>query len=138
MPALFCFYQGLELLLKGFVSLKCDEKARHDMKKLVDNFVNYYGDNVELNDKLNYYISLNPPFIKEYCEINDISDLSTINTFYNSLRYCDINIPSEEKVWDYFCIKYPKNESFLPQIKTIIDDIDLIMEKSAKLFNELQ
>lgn len=38
MPALFCLYQGLELILKGFIVIKKDKTFSHDAENLLVEF----------------------------------------------------------------------------------------------------
>lgn len=133
LPALFCLYQGIELLLKGFVLIKAHQKARHNAEELVQSFSKYYPEEEVLSVLFKQFVLQPPCFIKQYIELNRIKDISS---FYNSLRYPDNNNSGE--MYDYDSLMYLDNRLFIPQIKKVKDKIDSLLILSVRLFRKLE
>lgn len=131
LPALFCLYQGIELLLKGFVMHKAHKKSCHKTEELCNDFSEFYKDEEELTSLLRKLIFSPEPFIKQYMDVNN---LDSIELFYNSLRYPD---SKGSGLTDYFILKYPNHEDFLQQLNNIKNDINQLLPLSVKLFRAL-
>jgi len=86
-PILFNFYHGLELLMKGLLSLidNYELKNSHDIKEILEDFRYNYIKNMEIINILNKYIDSNsmPKIFSECLKENNIS----INKFYIFLKY---------------------------------------------------
>ena len=87
LPALFCLYQGIELLLKGFVNIKSQKNNGHEAEKLCEQFATYFQDEKELIELFNKFIFSPKTFINQYKRVNA---LNSTKLFYNSLRYPDL------------------------------------------------
>ena len=132
LPALFCLYQGVELLLKGFVNIKSEKKNGHEAEKLLKQFLTLYEEEKELIALFNKLIYEPKTFIKQYMQTNQ---LDSINTLYNSLRYSERKgrIPI-----DHYKLMYPNNEELLPELIDLVHDIDQLLRWSVKLFRKLE
>jgi hypothetical protein len=131
-PVLFNFYHGLELLMKGLLSLidNYELQNSHDIKKILKDLQSNIK-NVEIINILNKYIDSNsmPKIFSECLKENNIS----INKFYIFLKYpTDKNI---SKMYNYFKLKYNEEEG-LSLFKGIVDDIDFLMPKVVKIYRE--
>lgn len=143
MPTLFCLYQGIELLLKGFVYFKDEKRRGHQMEALCDDFSKLYEEETALIKLFSGFISPlkkpvcnNKEFIRDYMNRNKITSIAV---FYNSLRYPDrSNDQSASPCCDYFCLMYPNNESFLPQLCGLREDVNRVLRLSAQLFRHLE
>lgn len=131
LPALFCLYQGIELVIKGFVNIKDNIKIRHDSAALLYKFLIFYPEEKELSALLNKFVHSPIHFINQYKQSNNIE---TIKEFYNSMRYPE---QKNEKVHNYDSLMNPDNENFLPQLKELNNDITLLLRLSVKLFRKL-
>lgn len=132
-PILFNFYHGLELLMKGLLSLidNYELKNSHDIKEILEDFRSNYIKNMEIINILNKYIDSNsmPKIFSECLKENNIS----INKFYIFLKYpTDKNI---SRMYNYFKLKY-NEEEVLSLFKGIIDDIDFLISKVVKVYRE--
>ena len=132
-PVLFNFYHGLELLMKGLLSLidNYELKNSHDIKEILEDFRSNYIKNMEIINILNKYIDSNsmPKIFSECLKENNIS----INKFYIFLKYpTDKNI---SRMYNYFKLKY-NEEEVLSLFKGIIDDIDFLISKVVKVYRE--
>jgi len=131
-PVLFNFYHGLELLMKGLLSLidNYELQNSHDIKKILKDLQSNIK-NIEIINILNKYIDSNsmPKIFSECLKENNIS----INKFYIFLKYpTDKNI---SKMYNYFKLKYNEEEG-LSLFKGIVDDIDFLMPKVVKIYRE--
>ncbi len=130
LPALFCLYQGIELILKGFINNKgkLEKNDLHKGDELCNRFSELYKEELELSALFNKFMISPPKFITEYMQLNNIT--SIIN-FYNSLRYPDKN---NGETNDYYPLMYTNNELFLPQVEELNQDIEQLLILSVKLF----
>ena len=136
MPTLFCLYQGIELILKGFVGLKNKENSGHKLDVLCRRFSELYEEEHELNALFSEFVFSPRKFIYEYMRHNGITKT---DEFYNSLRYPDKKVKGKTTSrHDYFYLKYPANEEFLPQLHDLSEDIGKLLRLSARLFQELE
>ena len=131
-PVLFNFYHGLELLMKGLISLidNYELQNSHDIKKILKDLQSNIK-NIEIINILNKYIDSNsmPKIFSECLKENNIS----INKFYIFLKYpTDKNI---SRMYNYFKLKYNEEEG-LSLFKGIVDDIDSLMPKVVKIYRE--
>lgn len=131
LPALFCLYQGVELLLKGFVNVKSKKKNGHEAEKLYNQFLTLFEEEKELVDLFNKFIYKPKTFIKQYMETNQ---LNSINILYNSLRYSELKGGRQV---DYYKLMYPNNDEFLSELFDLVHDIDQLLQWSIKLFRKL-
>lgn len=139
LPALFCLYQGIELLLKGFLMIKCKVEIWHNAENLCGQFSKIYAEENELIGLFNKFVLCPKEFIREYIELNNITKISE---FYNSLRYPDKKEKSDGVATytyrDYDPLMYPDNEFFLPQVEELNNDIGQLLVLSVKLFRLLE
>lgn len=98
--ALFCFYHGMELVMKGFILEKVAEAKGHKLTELLTKFESYYPDSL-LCKELHKNISIideNTPLPK-FLSSNKIG----IDSWYEALKYPEmkngINI-------EHFPLKY--------------------------------
>jgi len=131
LPALFCLYQGIELLLKGFVNIKSQKNNGHEAEALCKQFSEFYQDEEELISLFNKFIFSPRTFINQYKLANN---LNSIRLFYNSLRYPE---RKDGSLTNYYQLKHPDNEDFLPQLVDINNDINKLLLLSVKLFRKL-
>jgi len=134
LPTLFCLYQGIELILKGFINKKgkLEQDDLHKGEMLCNRFSKLYMEEIELGKLFNKFLNTPPEFIKEYMQLNNITD---IIGFYNSLRYPD---KKNREIYNYDFLTNPDNEKFLPQIKELNQDIEQLLILSVKLFHTLE
>ena len=130
LPALFCFYQGIELLLKGFIALHNNNKYTHDFENLITGFKMYYSNSDNFIKIIEKYVNDYPFFIKEYCKKNNIKNTTEL---YHSLRYPDIKY---FETVDYSSLEYDFDGLFIPKLTELSEDINLIMKYSVKLFRD--
>jgi hypothetical protein len=140
LPTLFCLYQGIELILKGFVDEEYKDTSRHEAELLCEKFSVLYSDENELSALLKKFVFSPKQFIREYLELNNI-ELGSISEFYNSLRYPDKKETVKGlkilKFRNYNPLKYPDNDLFLPQIEELNYEIEQLLKLSVKLFKKL-
>jgi len=154
-PVLFCFYQGLELLLKGFVLFKYNVKTKHNCEKLYNCFKNLLPKEKEIIEIFQkYIINFDIPFLREYKDNNKFTDMEK---FYNSLRYPDrfyednnqssneidyssIQIPARKTNSDFFyeLITRNKIKGNLDYYQEMIDDGNALYNKCSILFRKLE
>lgn len=134
-PTIFLFYQGMELIIKGFVLIKQkDVKSSHDIQKLFIEFKKYYLEEKNIITILERYINKLLPFLKKFNEDNNITNSKD---FYNALRYPEGNGKNIKSI-DYYALKYYKNEEFIPQITEFSNDIKALIEYSNNLFSRIK
>jgi len=131
LPALFCLYQGIELLLKGFVCLKSNERLKHKAEKLIEMFFVFYPGATSLGELFIKLIEKPEPFIDEFVSLNKIKNIEQL---YTSFRYPENNC----KQIDYTPLKYPDDKAFLAQIQNICNDIKQVLLLSVSLFHSLE
>ncbi len=132
LPALFCLYQGIELILKGFVNMVQNNKGSHDAEKLCKEFSKYYVDETELQDLFNKFIFTPVTFIEEYKAENNIKKTKDL---YNSLRYPDSNAEDSMPI-NHMQLKYPNDDIFLSQVKELMRDVEKMIRLSVILFHK--
>lgn len=101
LPCLFCLYQGIELILKGFVYSKQEGKHAHNIETLYGDFAEYNNEQFELISLLKKFIFDPINLIKKYKLKNEII---TMSDFYNFLRYPDKKIFRNIMTILYYCI----------------------------------
>lgn len=131
LPMLFCLYQGIELMLKGFVCSKKLKNYRHKTESILEDFKKIYPNETKLHELFDQLINKPLEFIRQYRNINGITDIMQL---YNSFRYPD----SASKRYKYQELYYPNNESFLPQINVLKEKIESIFQYSVELFRRLE
>ena len=134
LPALFCLYQGIELILKGFINIrgKLEKSDLHKGDMLCNRFSELFVEELELSVLFNKFLNPPPQFIKEYMQLNNITDIIGL---YNSLRYPDKN---NGGVYDYDFLTDTNNDLFLPQLEELNKDIKKLLMLSVKLFHALE
>ena len=126
LPALFCLYQGIELLLKGFVYIKSTKHSKHNAEDLCRRFSDHYPEEVELIKLFSVFLSSPKEFIEEYKQTNNIQ---TVAEFYNSLRYPE---QKDGRLYDYDPLMRAGNERFLPQVVELYNDIEQLLSLSVR------
>lgn len=141
-PALFCLYQGCELLLKGFITFKTNSGINsHDAVELVSELDKCLPNEKELK-KCFEDILYNPPtFVKAFMEANNISNWREL---YFSLRY-----PDRKDVVgiNYWFLHYPeeayigeseqdKVNSLILELKELLKKTNCLIEKAVGVYNK--
>ena len=143
LPILFCTYQCIEQLLKGFVYIIDNKKYRHDTYELYKIFKEWYVDYVDMIRIFDKYVGDNlHPAVKRYMKENDINHMIEL---YNSLRYSDLNnwgidyhslkyigIFDEEEISFDFTTK--RATKFITEIKV---DLDNLIAYSVSIYKKL-
>lgn len=134
-PSLFNFYHGLELLLKGFLSLRDDYnvKPSHRIEKLFEEFKKRYNKEQKIISILEKYlkIGLLPGILADCLKKNNIQ----IDDFYEFLRY-----PTDKKaqnIYDYIDLMY-KEEKGLDFFKNLVTDLDILRKEMVRLYREIE
>jgi len=131
LPALFCLYQGIELILKGFVSYKSDHKPTHSFEKLLTQFLTHYDTECALSELFFKLIKSPVEFIAQYKDTNKIKDMGSL---YNTLRYPDMN----KKNVNYDLLLHFDNQKFMFQVRGLGIDINRLLTLSVELFRKLE
>lgn len=134
-PTIFLFYQGMELIIKGFVLIKQKNvRSSHDMQKLFIEFKKYYIEEKNIITILDKYINNLLPFLKKFNEDNNINNSKD---FYNALRYPEGNGKNIKPI-DYYALEYYNNDDFILQITQLSNDIKALKEYSNNLFRRIE
>ena len=134
LPVLFNLYHGLELLMKGLIRLYGEvTDNNHNFDYLLRRLMCLDKEQDNLIDVLKKYIKtpIQIRFLEKYRRSQKIS---SINSLYQSFRY-----PVEstgKKAYNYFVIKYQEAD-LLPDLKEVINDIDIIIRGVVKRYHEL-
>jgi hypothetical protein len=134
-PTLFCFYHGIELIMKGLLAIH-DRKyleAKHDLTDFLLNIDNIEDIPGDIKNLLHKYVDNKnldgPQFIFSFLRTNGL----TIDGYYNILRYpTDINF---DKYYDYFGLKY-QGEKAIPELKSMLLDIKKMGEICIEYYNK--
>ena len=135
-PALFIFYHGIELMIKGLFPLMGSEIpfGHIDHKSdLLDKLKNEKGIKIEIIEKIDKYLNfekLKGTPLGDWMEINNIN----INDLYERLRY-----PTDKShliLTDNLPLKY-QGEKMIPFAKQIIKDSKRLREVSVSQLNEI-
>jgi hypothetical protein len=134
-PTLFCFYHGLELLLKGFLMLEpsCNLKAEHRTQRLCSHFIKYYPESKKLGDFFRRYSEVNslPGFLKDFVQKNSLS----INELYEALRYPTDRTFSQLR--EYISLQY-KGMNGIAFFTELRDDIETARKEIVQLGRSLE
>jgi len=137
LPAMFCYYQGVELLLKGFLYHTGKVSRIHKTEDLFDAFVDHYSGIHEAQDLIALFenhIHGMPDFILNYVKVNGIED---IHSLYSSLRYPDIIGVRNGQCYNYFSLKYP-GEHFVDELTVLSQKIVLLLKHSVSLYRSIE
>lgn len=131
-PGLFLFYHGLELILKGLLSLKGNNHEGHGIENLYMEFSKTFdGENKMLKVIKKYaYINKNSSeLIKKLVAKNP--NINSTEKLYHAFRY-PTNKGMSDNHYDYYPILY-KGEDFFDTIDEFISDNDSIMTEAVRL-----
>jgi hypothetical protein len=125
-PALFLFYHGLELMIKGLIKHNSTE---HNIELLFKEIKINYSDRADLINIFEKYIIFEKysEIWKKYIEANELKDTKGL---YFSLRYPTDN--SFKNPYNYLPIKY-QEEKILPFIQELENDSDLLCREVVKI-----
>lgn len=141
-PALFCLHQGIELLLKGFITYKARcGVITHDANELISAFDKYFPNETDLKTCFEDIISNPPIFVKAYMAANNIRNWKEL---YFSLRYPD---RKDAMGIDYWYIHYPEEaypreseqeqvEALILDLHDLIKQINYLLEKAVSVYNQ--
>jgi hypothetical protein len=131
-PLLFNFYHGLELTLKGLLTIKEFKfKHTHDLSYLFLNFTKEFPENT-FAIKIEKYIDTDslPALLSEFCKSNKVD----IDTYCQSFKY---PVSSNGKqIYDQFPLKY-KGEEGIPFFEELVSDSIIIRKESESLYKSL-
>lgn len=134
-PVLFNFYHGIELLLKGFLTLanNYDLQAHHDAQELLRDFKNHFEGEKELTKTLEKYLNHNfmPALLAKCLTDNNMK----IKDLYIFLRYHSDR--SFQKIYDYLNLKYNSTDA-IPFFNDMVNDINILMRCSVGLYNSCE
>lgn len=134
-PLLFNFYQGLELMLKGFVLFSEGGKVKldHLITELYRKFHTHYTDQKNLINLFGRYINKSqmPELLYEFLEHNKLS----VNRFYESLRYPFNN--SLTKEYQHYKLKYQSNDG-IEFFRSLKKDINRMKKLTSSLGHSLE
>jgi len=135
LPTLFCLYQGLELLLKGFVNYKMEVKSTHDSEKFLKYFAALYRKETNVKRIFSEFINEPKGFIRSYMVLNNIV---TIKQLYESFRYPDKK-GKGDLFFDYQLLMYPRERnSYIYQVQQLHSDINNLISLSVELFGRIE
>lgn len=113
LPALFDYYHGFELYIKGLIYLYSKKiPHQHEINELIEN-LNKECDNKKLLSLINTLYDENEGMIRKYKEKNNISDQSRL---YESLRY---PIDKSGCKFNYDDLRYNGKDGIVELKKTI-------------------
>lgn len=130
-PILFNFYHGIELILKGFISLNKPPPSSHNITCLL----NEAGDSTsrpnEFFDFIDTFVSKIPKdsLLREFTEINSIS----IDSWYEALKY---PISRQGQEFHHYPLKYG-GEGTISFWRDIENACDYIIRESEALATKL-
>jgi hypothetical protein len=133
-PTLFNFYHGLELILKGMISLNNAEiETEHSFDRLLCMLKKLDKSNGEYLKIICKYIDkpLKISFLDDYMKTENIGN---INDLYMSFRY-----PANRhfnKNYEYFTVRY-REEDILSEVQEMSEDISRILIEAVKVYHDI-
>lgn len=129
LPALFTCYQGMELFIKGLLSLNnIAFKNIHELSQMILELKNVYGANNEIYKEFNNFYKYQIEIVKKYNKTNNIT---TTKELYESLRYPE----NKGKSYYYFDLKY-NSDYGIKMFSELIKKINIIKNIVLKEFNK--
>ncbi len=131
-PGLFLFYHGLELILKGLLSLKGHKVEGHGIEKLYMEFSKAFNGEKEILSIIKKYAYINKDsseLIKKLVAENP--DINSTQKLYQAFRYPS-SIEMGDNHYDYYPILY-KGEDILDTIDEFIKDNENIMIEAVRI-----
>ena len=134
-PSLFVFYHGLELLMKGLLTLlENDPETNHRISILFSSLQNNSEIEPELRDKLQKYISteeIDKTPLGEWLQKNKLS----IDNLYERLRYPTDK--SQSNITNNQPLEY-KGDKMLPFLGEIIIDSKILRKLMVSLYRKIE
>lgn len=128
LPLLFCFYHGLELLLKGFLAARGQPfSSNHQLSNLLRSFDSCFPKR-DFGLIARRYIAQNqlPPLLKSFCRTSGI----TIDDYYQALKYPESS--KRGKVYRHAHLMY-QGKSGLSLFEALIADIPQARKDAVEL-----
>ncbi len=131
-PLLFNFYHGLEVIMKGFLTVKHPNTSffGHELTKLLNDLNKEYGEN-ELYETLGKYINQDtlPKIISDFLTNSNLS----IDKYYQSLKYSETTDGNQAY---HHSLKY-RSEEGADFLKNLHDDIEQLRKEVVSLGREV-
>ena len=137
-PTLFSFYHGIELTMKGLLTLlpEYNPKTTHSLTNLLQDFKNNYQMQEEIINILEKYIVVEqmPPYLKNWF----LKHKNNIDDYYDFLKY-----PFDAKFvksYDYFDLKYDLDDENkgINLSESILADVKSFLPKTVELYRSIK